>query len=758
MKHFSILIMIIFSLVGSSYSQEEIYPINPLCSELNFEIKDHHNQIIVSPSDASNLQTIIDNAQENTTIIFEDGTYDISSIGKIRIHKNDITLRSQSGIRENVILDGAYSTYGIEIIGNNIELIGFTIKRFTYHPIHIKGSDNTLIHDMHILDGREQLIKINKHDFGDGNVGNNFGRISCSKMELTASGRSNVRNHGGNIACYTGGIDMHDSWRWNIHDNVVENIYCENRAPAMAEHAIHLWQNTEDVIVERNFIINNARGIGFGLGASSGAREYIREDYLDFGLSSGPLQNIGGTIRNNVIYSDLPNRLTDSGIALERSYDTQVYHNTVYIETPDKSAIDIVYDYSIENTIKNNIVYGKRGSYDVINFRGGANQDDNVLENNIIIETTDIFRDSSALNFELVPEATQLIDQGSQTQVANDFNGFIRDTYPDIGAYEFDVDEIGNFVYPEITFSSNTTQIISGGKITLSWGVTNAQSCEAKRDWSGSKTLTGEVSLGPLTRDAVFILECVGNEEYLISSEEITIDVIEDDSPDDSDPGDEITNPDNGGGTEVDNDTGNNDSDSPSDSQNDRDDVIQEEDVVVYAQENNNERPVNNFDESSCKPDYQYSNWTQCSNGYSLREITDKNNCFSNSIEKKECDVIKQIDTSVQDQSYDDEKEEIIIKRDSYGKFISNKDLSINSSYYLGELNRSELLITSQNSQKTYLALQDENGSYSIEKEVIEHIHPIENTQESSINIVPIVLIITLIILGVLIRMRYHRK
>ena len=121
-----------------------------------------------------------------------------------------------------------------------------TIREAATHPIHVVSTDgadtiNTLIYNVHIVDPREQAIKINP------NQGGYFvddGEIACSHIELTDTGRSNVQpNPGG---CYTGGVDAHQAWGWIIRDNVIEGFWCNT---GLSEHAVHCWRGCRDTVV-----------------------------------------------------------------------------------------------------------------------------------------------------------------------------------------------------------------------------------------------------------------------------------------------------------------------------------------------------------------------------------------------------------------------------------------------------------------------------------------------------------------------------
>ena len=65
---------------------------------------------------------------------------------------------------------------------------------------------------------------------------------------------------------------------------------------------------------------------------------------------------------------------------------------------------------------------------------------------------------------------------------------------------------------PKITLTADKTTVASGGSVTLSWTVTNAESCLAGGQWSGVKNKAGgSETQGPLTRrSSDFILTCRG--------------------------------------------------------------------------------------------------------------------------------------------------------------------------------------------------------------------------------------------------------
>ncbi|MBN2723347.1 MAG: hypothetical protein JXR95_04680 [Deltaproteobacteria bacterium] len=309
--------------------------------------------ITVTEEQAGELREIVANAPEGSTVELEDGFYDMSggdSISRLVMSTPGVTLRSVSGIRENVVLDGNYATDElISIYASDVTVADITLSRAYNHPIHASGSTGNpisgiLIYNVRIEDPGEQAIKINPVD--DGYV--DFSAVRCSHISLSDEGRSHVRNN-----CYTGGIDAHKSWGWEISDNYIEGFYCSE---GLSEHAIHFWQNCRDTLVERNVINNCARGIGFGLGETVDSRVWENNPYPDV-VNAG---HIDGTIRNNFIAASSETLFGtsssfDCGICLEQAHGAYIVHNTVASTQAPFSSIEWRWDETLV-FIYNNLV------------------------------------------------------------------------------------------------------------------------------------------------------------------------------------------------------------------------------------------------------------------------------------------------------------------------------------------------------------------------------------------------------------------
>ncbi|MCB9594082.1 MAG: hypothetical protein H6719_15215 [Sandaracinaceae bacterium] len=341
-------------------------------------------QVMVDGATRS-LREVVSSAAEGDTILLEDGTYTFTHDGSytgLYFTTPNVTLRSASGDASRVILDSAYgdqggSTAPITVDAPGVVLSGFTVQRSIFHLIHLwANGDRAVIHDVRLVDGGQQFLKSSP---GDGaNV--DEVEVSCSTFSMTAAGRDNVWGYGptdGGTTCYTGGIDTHDARDWHVHDSRFEGIYCDATGVArpahgqkasdrggqtytggLAEHAIHMWDSEMGTghVLERNVVIDCARGIGIGL----------TEDVY------------GTVIRNNTVFSrHAGSREHDVGIIVERGHDVQIVNNTIFFSSPDGYSSAIEYRWGSSNVdIRNNLTNRRLRARDGADATLGANVED----------------------------------------------------------------------------------------------------------------------------------------------------------------------------------------------------------------------------------------------------------------------------------------------------------------------------------------------------------------------------------------------
>jgi len=386
----------------------------------------------ISVATVSELQSAVNGASSGDTILVADGTYHLDGV-YLRFDVPNVTLRSTSGQREAVVLDGNYVTTEIvQIVASNVTIADLTLREATHHPIHVMSSSSgdttgTLVYNVHIVDPGEQAIKINPYAGADADYFPDDGVIACSHIELTDAGREHIRNN-----CYTGGVDAHQARGWAIRDNLIEGFWCQS---GLSEHAVHLWRACRDTLVERNELRDNARGIGFGLATSGdGVRTYPDDPCP--GAEGGYVDHYDGIIRNNVVFVGRSELFAsqygfDCGICLWNACDAQVVHNTVASTQAPFSSIEWRFDHT-DVEITNNLVSHN------LRDRGGAAH----LSGNLEDHPLSAFVDAQGGDLHLVAGANAAIDQGVTVPTGlcdDDFDGDPRPIgpAPDVGADEY---------------------------------------------------------------------------------------------------------------------------------------------------------------------------------------------------------------------------------------------------------------------------------------------------------------------------------
>ena len=357
---------------------------------------------VVVVSNTQELRNAIIQANDggNLTVLIEDGTYPIASTSWYPyITGSNLVFRSASGNRDAVILTGQGMqdvAPGTEIVmslvGDNITIADLTIRDCGNHGIST-NSDNHLIHNVRIQDTYEQMIK----GTSGGDNGSEDCIVQCSLFEYT---------DGIGPQWYIGGLDIHEGDSWIVRDNIFRDIASPSQT--LAEHAIHFWDDSRFNLVERNKIINCDRGIGFGLGSSP---------------------NLGGVIRNNMIYNDGQDPFHDVGIGLETSPYTHVYNNTIHIQYPN--AIEYRFESTHTARIANNLVN------QAIRSRNGGQA---FLNTNIEEIEDDWFVDYANGDLHLVDAVESIVNAGTSlsiTLISDDFDQEDRLDGIDIGADEY---------------------------------------------------------------------------------------------------------------------------------------------------------------------------------------------------------------------------------------------------------------------------------------------------------------------------------
>lgn len=386
---------------------------------------------ILDVTPADDVSAIVAGAPPGSTVRFAAGTYDLAA-RTLAVRAAGVTLRSATDQASDVVLDGGYQTPAGGVVAiydqSDVTVAHLTIRRPRFHAVHVTATaapaDRVRLHGLRIEDPGEQAIKVNHG--GEGFFADD-GELACSSIELTDVGRIQVMGYeSSGSRCYTGGIDAHGTRGWVVRDNVIRGFWCSN--DDLSEHGIHFWRGARGTTVERNVLIDNARGIGFGLSDPSG-RAF--DDGPCGGVASA--SHYEGRIANNFIAATRPELFAspsgvDGGIALAHACDASVVHNTVATtETPFASI-----EWRFEGTnveLVNNLATHPFRPRDGATAAQLGNVEDAPLGD---------FVDVAAGDLHLVAGASA-IDAGDPAGSAvapQDVDGDLRGGSPDVGADE----------------------------------------------------------------------------------------------------------------------------------------------------------------------------------------------------------------------------------------------------------------------------------------------------------------------------------
>ncbi len=388
----------------------------------------HSASAAVTTVNVSNVSQLVNalstanGAGGSYVIALADGTYTVSST--LHVTGPNITITSQSGVRENVIIEGdamsANAAVGdvILVSASNFTLSNVTLQHCGWDLLQIAGEDNAqnaLVHNVVFRDGYQQLLKVSVLQSTPGTATPgattaNNGIIEDSLFEYTA---------GVGPEYYIGGIDIHAGKNWIVRGNTFNSIISPNTA--VAEFAIHVWDSSANALVEKNLIINCDRGIGFGLGTAA---------------------NTGGIIRNNMIYHAANNgQFADVSIDLEESPGSQVYNNTVLAMHSYPNAIEYRFTQTTGALIVNNL------TNKAIEARDGAT---GTVATNVTDAVSSWFVNPTQGDLHLAYKVPGVVGAGQPVSgLTDDFDGDPRPANSiDIGADQFGGGAAGTAAIP----------------------------------------------------------------------------------------------------------------------------------------------------------------------------------------------------------------------------------------------------------------------------------------------------------------------
>jgi len=249
------------------------------------------------------------------TILLADGLYRMPRY--FELSTDNVTLRSQSGDRDRVVLDGAESRHG-ELVGisraSGVTIADLTIQNAKWNGFKINsnlGATRVTIRNCVIHNIWQRGVKGPMMDEQDqGRAWPTDCRIEYCLFyndrpkEFADDPTDTPDTFGGN---YVGGIDAMHAKGWTIRDNVFVGIHGrtgEGRA------AIFLWNECQDCVVERNILVDCDCGICLG--------------------NPHRHPNTQWHARNTIVRNNFITRCAETGLLAAFTRDCQILHNSIH--------------------------------------------------------------------------------------------------------------------------------------------------------------------------------------------------------------------------------------------------------------------------------------------------------------------------------------------------------------------------------------------------------------------------------------------
>lgn len=210
------------------------------------------------------LLRAVETAEPGSTVLIADGHYLLPRY--LEVTTDGVTIRSESGNRDAVILDGAESRHR-ELLGirnaSGVTIADLTVRNVVANgikinndtPVHDVTIRNCVLHNVWqrgIKSVRSPALKT-RNGLIEGCL---FVNDRPKKFDDDPS--DTPATFDGN---YVGAIDLMDAVGWRIRDNIFRDIQGRTR---VGRGAIFIWFESEDCLIERNLIVDCDQGIALG--------------------------------------------------------------------------------------------------------------------------------------------------------------------------------------------------------------------------------------------------------------------------------------------------------------------------------------------------------------------------------------------------------------------------------------------------------------------------------------------------------------
>jgi hypothetical protein len=369
---------------------------------------------IIRVTSVDELFRAADAIKPGGTIFVADGNYLLPRV--FDLHTDNVTLRSESGHREKVVLDGKQSMH-VELISitrcSGVTIADLTIQNSRANGFKINSDllatkvkiRNCVIHNIWQRGVKGPGIKpAERERIRPSDCRIEFCLFYNDRAKTFDDDPTDTpKSFGGN---YVGGIDAMFAGRWTICDNVFLGIQGRTRE---ARGAVFLWQDAEECIVERNVIIDCDSGICLGNGFKPTDIEWHAR---------------GCIVRNNFV-----TRCPEQGILAEYTKDCRIVHNSIHDpESRFKRLIRLVHtDEGL--IVANNLLSGPEMRMETPSKV--------IITGNVTGDMTSAFVNAAAGDLHLKDRSRDLVNTAdAQFTESSDIDGHKRGAKATVGAHE----------------------------------------------------------------------------------------------------------------------------------------------------------------------------------------------------------------------------------------------------------------------------------------------------------------------------------
>ena len=368
---------------------------------------------IIRVSGEEEMARALETATSKTTVLVSDGHYRLSR--SLQIRADDVTLRSASGQRDRVVLDGGGTLgEGIRITNcTGATIADLTVENIRWNGIKIDSDTNVqhptiyncVLHNIWQRGIKGVAVPKERRDSESPKgcviryclfYNDRAKRYSDDPADTPANFQGN----------YIAGIDAMYVRNWTISDNVFIGV--QGRT-AEGRGAIFLWQDSRDCLIERNIIVDCDAGISLGNPQQAEPDQIHCSRFV---------------VRNNFL-----TRVPENGIFVVHTRECKILHNTIYDPESRRGRLIRVLLDNAGLAVMNNLLIGPG-----ISNQSGAPL---ALDTNVVTQKLELL-DPATGNLRLTPSATEAIDRAvPSSEVKADIDGNSRGNQPDAGAHEF---------------------------------------------------------------------------------------------------------------------------------------------------------------------------------------------------------------------------------------------------------------------------------------------------------------------------------